>query len=493
MKFSDEAVLEWLKTNPVDDYKTLSAMQEFSVSPEQMARVTGMDLNAINSRIGGVVNDVYTNQYGRTAAEDEIANALLYLQGGGLVDKGVQNLNNTQEGYNYDTEDVIAAYRETFGRNPTQDEYVGALATLGIQNFDRSSLGESGKYTAATVAALESDPYAGRYAGYNPFDLPKDAANVSTNILGDKVQYISPITQRPVVASFTDGKLSLSDGMDVLTPQQIESAIGLATATGGLTSEARTTMMDSLKGAKTVDDLYAAFSAPKAVAALGADGLQVGVGQTEAAARESGFNGMDRDALNNVYKTVYAGAKPYTVNDTVGSGKTPTPVDIRTTINNAINSTQLGEQKGLDALSANTLPTFTNFGTFGAAGDEKLGAGSADYQSDLIKSLRTDDDSLKSNNTGVNKYGYFGTGSNSQAYGDLSSDLSAFDPKVFNQAAASANDVKDWNGYSAYRTNSLGAKSPIVSFEDWLAGGKLDGKAAVIPATTTTDVYGGIP
>ena len=458
------------------------------------AATYGVDQKGVEDAYRGLGVKLADEQWGRAPTAEEAVIAYDHFTQGGGLDRALTVVNNSETGYNYDTEDIVSAYRETFGRNPTQEEYVSTMATLGFDNFDQATLGKSGQYTAATVAALESDPYAGRYAGYNPYDLPADAANVSTNILGSKVQYISPITQRPVVANFNDGDLELSAGLDVLTPQQIESAIGLATATGGLTPEARTTMMDSIRGAKTVDDLYSAFSAPQAVAALGANGTQVGVGQTEALARENGFNGMDRAQLNDVYKTLYKDAAPYTLSDTIGGGRPPTPADIRTTINNAITSTQVGAQKGLNALSANRPEQkFTNFGTFGVAGADRLGAGSADYQSDLIKSLRTEDDSLMSTNTGVNKYGYLGKGPDAQPFGSLSPDASAFNPTVFKQSAATPTEISDWNAFNTFRTNALTNKTPVLSYEEWVAGGKSDGKAAAIPATTTTDVYGGIP
>ena len=172
----------------------------------------GIDLAGIEQAYKDVGNQAFQTQFGRDAVGREASDALYYLTHVAGLDEGQTKLNNSQEGYNYDTNDLVAAYRETFGRNPTQEEYVGALATLGVDNFDRATLGENGLYTGANVAALESDPYAGRYAGYNPYDLPADAANVSTNILGDQVQYISPITQRPVVANFNDGDLELSAG-----------------------------------------------------------------------------------------------------------------------------------------------------------------------------------------------------------------------------------------------------------------------------------------
>ena len=484
MRVSDQDVFNWLESNPVNDYATLSAMQDFGVSPEQIARVTGLDIGAVNDRIGGVVNDVFTNQFGRTAADAELANAMTYLQGGGLVDQGVRNLNNTQEGYNYDTQDLISAYREAFGRNPTQEEYVGAMATIGIDKFDRSSLGQSGAYTAATVAALESDPYAGRFAGYNPYNLPADAANVSNNILGDQVQYISPITQRPVVSSFEDGQLRLQQGLDVFTPQQVQSSIGLATATGGLTPKQLEMMNAQLNDASTIDDVYAAFSAPQAVASLGPGGVQTGVGQTYDEAVSRGFGGVDMDAL---YKALYKDAAPYKFSDTVQTDAARTLPT--TNKQNLLASTQLGAQQGLNLQSSLQDPaTFRNFGTFGAAGDERLGAGSADYQSDLIKSLREADNSLVSQNTGVTKYGFLGANTPTPTGGRPLNAGGALSPAVFSPDVASDQDVSDWNNYNTYRTNSLQAKTPYTSFEQWLAGGKVSGIPE--PVAPQTWMYG---
>lgn len=487
MRVSDQDVFNWLQNNPVDDRATLSAMQEFGVSPEQIARVTGIDIGGINSRVENVFNDAFSGQFGRGASADEIANAWDFITGGGLVDDGIANLNRTQEGYNYDTNDIIAAYRETFGRNPTQEEYVGAMATLGIDNFDRASLGESGNYKAATVAALESDPYAGRFAGFNPYDLPSDAANVSRNILGDQVQYISPITQRPVVSSFEDGQLRLQQGLDVFTPQQVRSAIGVATATGGLTPKQLELMNSQLNDAKTIDDVYAAFSAPKAVASLGAGGVQTGVGQTYDEAVARGFGGVDMDAL---YKALYQDAAPYKFSDTVqtDAARTLQP----TAKQNLLNSTQLGRQQGLNLQSSLQDPSrLQNLGIFGAAGDERLGAGSADYQSDLIQSLREADNSLKSNNTGVTKFGFMGAGAPAPTGGTPLNAGGALRPGVISQDVASADDVSDWNAYNTYRTNSLQAKTPYTSFEQWLAGGKVSGIPEPVISSPVYDGGGG--
>ena len=65
-------------------------------------------------------------------------------------------------------------------------------------------------------------------------------------------------------------------------------------------------------------------------------------------------------------------------------------------------------------------------------------------------------------------------------------------PIDLKQDAASADDVASWNDYSTYRTNSLQAKTPYTSFEEWLAGGKVSGKEGGLLnnlATAVTDEY----
>lgn len=438
----------------------------------QAGRNIGLDDAGVELAYRGVGSKAFDQQFGRSASDSEIADALYYLTNVDSLGSGLQALNNTQEGYNYDTNDIIAAYRETFGRNPTQDEYVGAMAQLGVENFDRGSLGQSGQYTAATIAALESDPYAGRYAGYNPYDLPSDAANVSRNILGNQVQYISPITQRPVVSSFEDGQMQLRSGLDVFTPQQVQTAIALATATGGLTPDGLQTINDRIGKAKTVDDLYAAFAEPQAVASLGEGGVQTGVGQTYDEAVSRGFGGVDMDAL---YKALYQDAAPYKTSDTMTS-QNLRPTNKLDLLNSIQTGSQLGVQQGLNLQNSSSGPSqFRNLGTFGAAGGARMRAGGEDYQSDLIQSLRDSSNDLISNNTGVTKYNFMGESAAAEPGGNQLNSAGAFNPGVINQDAASDQDVSDWNAYSTYRTNSLQAKTPYTTFEEWLAGGKVSG------------------
>lgn len=501
MAVSDQEVKAWLDKQPVNDLATVRAMQEYGVSPEQIARVTMIPLDTVNSRIEAVVNDVYGTQFGRGATADEIANAWDFLNQGGQVDTGITNLNKSQEAYNYDTQDIISAYRQVLGRNPTQEEYVGAMATLGLDNFDRASLG-TGKNTTANVAALESDPYAGRYAGYNPYDLPADAVNVSTNVLGNQVQFTNPVTQKPMVASFNNGQLVVQDGVDTMTGAEAAAAVGLAMATGGMNQQDYSALQADLKAAKSMDDVYAAFSRPQAVAALDpVFGAQTGVGKT---AEQATANGAGMDALiaqlglNNggklpSNKSISSAASdagvPYQFDagmmDTIYGGQQPSTQP--TVMGPRLSRESLQSiQEGVDQFATpNYTPQELNtpaamYGgwkdrqTLGASDGQMLGAGNANYKSSLIKSLRQNSMTPFSTNTGVQVApnmsdapitGWKPTDTGTTGGG-------AFSPEILSPRVASQQEVNDWNTYSAYRTGSIQGSTPYVSFSEWLAKGK---------------------
>jgi hypothetical protein len=158
-------------------------------------------------------------------------------------------------------------------------------------------LGEAGKLSA-NVAALESDPFAGRYANVNPYGvydpttqtykLDGTVPNISQNVQGNSVQFISPVTQRPITTSFVDGKLVVKDGVNTLTGEQAQSAINLALNTGALTATEYKNLTGSLASAQSMDVVYKAFGTPQAVAALDPNyGFQLGVGKTLAQAQSN--------------------------------------------------------------------------------------------------------------------------------------------------------------------------------------------------------------
>jgi hypothetical protein len=314
--YSDQAVKDYI----ANQFKGLSGDALYTaianeanantVSADQLSRVLGIDVGTVNKYATGVgkplqadatvlksvIDNAYNQQLGRDATAAENAEAVKYLTGGGSSGTGTGVLNYSNEGYNYDTQSIISGYRSALGRNPTQTEYVSEMAKLGYDPFNASVLGTA-KNLSANVAALESDPFAGRYANTNPYGvydpttqtykLDGTVPNISQNVQGNSVQFINPVTQQPITTSFVNGKLVVKEGQNTLTGEQAQSAINLALNTGALTATEYKNLTGSLAAAKSMDDVYKAFSTPQAVTALDPNyGFQLGVGKTLAQAQE---------------------------------------------------------------------------------------------------------------------------------------------------------------------------------------------------------------
>lgn len=144
-------------------------------------------------------------------------------------------------------------------------------------------------------------------------------------------------------------------------------------------------------------------------------------------------------------------------------------------------TTTTPQQAGVTPQVKGPLPMMGSDGGFnswtaGAAGNSMLGAGNADYHSSLVKSLRQNSINPISNNQGVQFMQNRGSSNANWTPPTSTSGNMAFNPQVLNPRAASAQEVVDWNAYNTYRTNALNAKTPIVSFAEWLAGGKTGNK-----------------
>lgn len=336
--YTDQMVKDYI----ANEYKGLSGDALYTaianeaakqgVSAEQIGRVLGVDTGIVNQyatnvgkplvaekqALNTVIDYAYNTQLGRDATAKEKTEAVNYLTGGGTFTNqgnsvlGTGVLNYSTEGYNYDTQSIISGYRSALGRNPTQTEYVSAMANLGYSPYDASVLGTAGKLSA-NVVALESDPFAGRYANENPYGtydpltqtykLDGTLPNISKNVTGNSVQFISPVTQQPIVTSFENGKLVVRDGVNTLTGEQAQSAINLALSTGALTGSEYKNLTGALANAKSMDDVYKAFGTPQAVAALDPNyGFQLGVGKTleQAQANSTGIQALvDKLAAEN--------------------------------------------------------------------------------------------------------------------------------------------------------------------------------------------------
>lgn len=105
-----------------------------------------------------------------------------------------------------------------------------------------------------------------------------------------------------------------------------------------------------------------------------------------------------------------------------------------------------------------------------------LGAGNANYNSALIRSLRQSSVTPFSSNPGVNFYA--NKGNTQSNWTPPAGQGSAFSPQVFNQRAATPQEINDYNAYSAYRSSSVGASSPYLSIADWINAGRPTGVEA---------------
>jgi hypothetical protein len=363
------------------------------ISAEQMAQVLGFTpqqvyeyasnvgspLQASNQTVESVVTDAYLNQYGRLPTNAELQGGIQFLGGGGTVAGGTGNLSKTTEGYNYDVQDITSAFRQVYGRNPTQEEFVTTAAGLGLDRVNRNvlqfdnyqdalvneflqnelrtnpnnpdaayqntirnalsqgitvdqlsrstgfgvdqiqnyasanQLGNLQTYealraanpfrTSATVAALESDPYGGRFATVNPYT--SEGINLSQTRAGDFIQYTSPITQQPLTVRFENGQLTVREGENVIVGDNATQTIARSFAAGTLTQPEYDQMVRDLRGARSMTEVYDAFAKPQAQVVLDPTyGFQTGQGKTLAEAQQNAV------PIQNLLNQVNLGVMP---------------------------------------------------------------------------------------------------------------------------------------------------------------------------------------
>lgn len=122
---------------------------------------------------------------------------------------------------NFDTQAITSIYRQTVGRNPTQDEYQYFQSlgqSQGLSAEDLRSIVQSAavveqqqrniteNFTNLTTPDFEADPFGGRFATNSIYNVPSDPANqinIST-VNGQQVQFVNPITQLAVISNFAN-------------------------------------------------------------------------------------------------------------------------------------------------------------------------------------------------------------------------------------------------------------------------------------------------
>jgi len=224
------------------------AAVEYGVPANQIAEATNTSVSEVSKAL---VNELYIQQLGR--APDEIgANYYMeQLASGKTPTQIASELNRSLEGQNFDTQYITSLYRTQFERNPEQEgyQYYMSLAQTDPLMFDaalkdaiiKGTQGEvdaaklaarGSGYTNLELAALEADPYGGRYATQSIYELLPDAVNVS-NIGGTQAQFVNPATQQSIISQFNQafadrnvneyiqGKLQ---GVDVNNPEALRQA-----------------------------------------------------------------------------------------------------------------------------------------------------------------------------------------------------------------------------------------------------------------------------
>ena len=168
--------------------------------------------------IEGAAQYISQAQTGSNASASAIASQ---LNSGATAQQIQTQLNQARPGQNFDTQALTSIYRQTVGRNPTQDEYqyfqsLGQSQGLSADQLrsivqsaasvERQQRGITQDFTNLTSADFEADPWGGRFATTSIYGIPQNPAdqiNIS-NIDGRQAQFVNPITQLAVISNFTN-------------------------------------------------------------------------------------------------------------------------------------------------------------------------------------------------------------------------------------------------------------------------------------------------
>ncbi len=438
---------------------------------------------AINNSPEAQIFDAYQSQLGR-APEDE-GRAYWYdlatIQGV-PIDNIIEGINTSLEGQNYDTQAITSAYRDQLARNPEQEGYQYWMSMKQADpNFGVDQLVQQIANSPEAAAAvrssaiqspsLEADPFSGRYATQSIYDLLPDAVNVS-RINDRDAQFVTPVTQIPVVSKYDNGKWSSKQGDYTVNPDQFAAQVSTALDSGALSRSQFDNMMSSIKDVGFVEDFLKELNSPSATVNLNKNGSQWGV------------NGAEVDfgpIIANAYQGVdtRTGQKDILTNDNFAS-RMPGLMSQFSGHLQAVNPTfgRTGYFGGLKDL-----------GEFGQSDQTKVGAGDAQYASELIRGLRESNQPNMFGNSGFKQYGYAAPIANGTLTQKPGGNM-AFSPDVLATPSASADDVKNWNDYSAHKIEAIKSGSgnqALLSFEDWLAQKAAEKDAPKTPNATVLD------
>lgn len=232
----------------------------------------------------------------------------------------IAELNQSLEGQNYDTQVLTSGYRSLFGRNPEQEGYQYWMSRVqtdpnlsaavindylrgGAAGTDIVAAQNPKTFTEMMVSALEADPWAGRRATQDIYNVPADAANIS--MMGNQqVSFVNPVTQAPIISTFdpVTGTYTFTEGNRTLSPDRVAEAISIAQGSGALSDVAAQGLMNQLQFANP-DTIYDVLSGPQAGVVIDPRfGMQLGEDADMAKARAEA---AQRQAVLNAMNTTY--------------------------------------------------------------------------------------------------------------------------------------------------------------------------------------------
>jgi hypothetical protein len=230
--------------------------------------------------INDLVAQIYQEQLGREADPEGAAYWSSQLASGRTAADVAAEINRSLEGQNFDTQLLTSVYRQELGRNPEQEGFQFWKSAAQEQGLTAEQLRQtvidaaakeqaqrniSGGFTQMELAALEADPFGGRYATRSIYDLPEDAVNVS--MIGDRrAQFVAPITQQQYISQFGGGGASYTatPGQDVLSNPVVIATLERSLNSGALNQAGFDSIVNGLTKATDMDQVRKVFATPQA-------------------------------------------------------------------------------------------------------------------------------------------------------------------------------------------------------------------------------------
>jgi hypothetical protein len=278
------------------------------------------------------VNKLFMEQLGRPPEAAAANHYIRELEKGKTPQRIAEELDRSTEGFNYDTENIEAAYGSAFGREADDAGYqfymgqedkelktskqIADQIKAAASGVDKQALIDNPQgFLEFTTSALRATPHRGRYAVDNPYVFDPNLVakaqaqglqnvtaagqpNISETAAGQLVQYVSPVTRQPVFSGYTDdGQFKVYAGNDVLQRDRVNQAIALAETSGALTKADADRLKQEIADSQAFAEatgtstpeaaaLYTLLAEPKATVVLDRMGVQIG----ESADRQSAID-----------------------------------------------------------------------------------------------------------------------------------------------------------------------------------------------------------